>query len=46
MEHFYWAQQNLSSLNKKGRRPAEKKSPIFFNMRILGLDFHGLEAGS
>jgi hypothetical protein len=35
MEHFYRAQQNLSSLHKIGWRPAEKNLPIFFNMRVF-----------
>jgi hypothetical protein len=39
MEHFYRAQQNLSSLHKIGWRSAEKKLPVFLNMRILDLDF-------
>jgi hypothetical protein len=30
MEYFYKAQQNLSSLHKIGRRPAEKNWPVFF----------------
>jgi hypothetical protein len=30
LEHFYRAQQNLSSVHKIGWRPAEKKSPVFF----------------
>jgi hypothetical protein len=34
LEHFYRALQNLSS-------PAEKNSPVFFNMRVLDLDFYG-----
>jgi hypothetical protein len=42
MEHFYRAQQNLSSLHKRGWRSAEKKSPVFFNMRVLYLDFYAL----
>jgi hypothetical protein len=42
LEHFYRAQQNLSSLNKKGRRPAEKNLPVFFHMPILDLDFYDM----
>jgi hypothetical protein len=30
LEHFYRAQQNLSSLHKKGWRPTEKKFDHFF----------------
>jgi hypothetical protein len=40
MENFYMAQENLSSLHKIGWRPAEKKLPVFFNMRALDLDFY------
>jgi hypothetical protein len=29
MEHFYWAQPNLSLLHKIGWRSAEKNSPFF-----------------
>jgi hypothetical protein len=43
-KHFYRALQNLSSLHKIGLRPAEKKSPVFFNMRVLDLDFYGGDA--
>jgi hypothetical protein len=32
--------KNLSSLHKIGWRPAEKNSPVFFNMRVLDLDFY------
>jgi hypothetical protein len=39
MEHFYRAQQNLSSLHKVGWRPAEKITH-FLNMRVLDLDFY------
>jgi hypothetical protein len=39
---FYRAQQNLSSLHKIGWRPAEKNLPVFFNMRVLYLDFYGI----
>jgi hypothetical protein len=42
MEHFYRAQQNLSSLHEIGWRPAEKTLPVFFNMRILDLEFYGI----
>jgi hypothetical protein len=41
MEHFYRAQQNLSSLHKIGWKPAEKNLPVFFNIRVLDLDFYG-----
>jgi hypothetical protein len=30
LEHFYRAQQNLSSLHKIGWRSAEKNLPVFF----------------
>jgi hypothetical protein len=36
LEHFYKAQENLSSLHK-GWRSAEKNLPVFFNMRVLYL---------
>jgi hypothetical protein len=31
----------IASLHKIGWRPAEKNLPIFFNMRVLDLDFYG-----
>jgi hypothetical protein len=33
------AQRNLSLLHKIGWRPAEKNSPVFFNMHLLDLRF-------
>jgi hypothetical protein len=45
MEHFYRAQQNLSSLHKIGWRPAEKNLNIFIDMRILSLHFYDNNAG-
>jgi hypothetical protein len=36
---FYRAQRRLSLTHKIGWRPAEKNSPVFFNMRLLDLRF-------
>jgi hypothetical protein len=33
--------QGSTKLHKIGWRSAEKNSPIFFNMRVLYLDFYG-----
>jgi hypothetical protein len=37
---FLQGSTNLSSLHKIGWRPAAKNLPIFFNIRVIDLDFY------